>query len=255
MNALQKVFDYQGARVRTIVNDGQPWFIAKDVCLVLEIGNVAQALIRVDEDEKDTIILNDGTPGNPMTLIVNEPGLYSLILASRKPEAKSFKRWITHEVIPSIRKHGAYMTPDTLESMITSPEFGIKLLTALKEEQDKRKALEITVDKQKPLVAFAETCMASKDSIKVGELAKIASKNGIIIGQNRLWNQLRKWEHIIPGTTEPYQRYIDNGYYEVVQMGKELASGARIFKVMRVTPKGQVYIMNRLRNERMANAG
>lgn len=251
MNDLQKVFSYQGAQVRTAIKDDEPWFVAKDVCDVLSLTNPSESIKALDNDEKSTLRISEG---GPEANIINEAGLYSLIIRSNKPEAKAFKRWITHEVIPSIRKHGAYMTPDTLESMITSPEFGIKLLTALKEEQDKRKALEVQMEGQKPLVAFAEVCMSSKDSIKVGELAKIASKNGIVIGQNRLWNQLRKWGHIIPGTTEPYQRYIDNGYYEVVQMGKEMASGARIFKVMRVTVKGQAYIMNRLRNERMADA-
>lgn len=252
MNALQKVFNYQGAQVRTVVKDGEPWFVVKDVCDVLGLTNPSESIKALDNDEKSTLRISEG---GPEANIINEAGLYSLIIRSNKPEAKTFKRWITHEVIPSIRKHGAYITPQTLESMISSPEFGIKLLTALKEEQDKRRALEGQIEVQKPLVAFAETCMSSKDSIKVGELAKIASKNGITIGQNRLWNKLREWGHIIPGTTEPYQRYIDNGYYEVVQMGKEMASGARIFKVMRVAPKGQVYIMNRLRSERIADAG
>ncbi|MEC1824056.1 Bro-N domain-containing protein [Bacillus paralicheniformis] len=107
MNQLQKVFNYQDQQVRTVVKDGEPWFVAKDVCDVLEIGNPSQALSRLDEDEKNTVILNEGI-GNPNKTIVNEPGLYSLILGSRKPEAKQFKRWITHEVIPTIRKTGSY---------------------------------------------------------------------------------------------------------------------------------------------------
>lgn len=107
MNQLQKVFNYQDQQVRTVVKDGEPWFVAKDVCDVLEIGNPSQALSRLDEDEKNTVILNEGI-GNPNKTIVNEPGLYSLILGSRKPEAKQFKRWITHEVIPTIRKTGFY---------------------------------------------------------------------------------------------------------------------------------------------------
>lgn len=107
MDQLQKVFNYQDQQVRTVVKNGEPWFVAKDVCDVLEIGNPSQALSRLDEDEKNTVILNEGI-GNPNKTIVNEPGLYSLILGSRKPEAKQFKRWITHEVIPMIRKTGSY---------------------------------------------------------------------------------------------------------------------------------------------------
>ncbi len=113
MNELQKVFNYQDQQVRTVVKDGEPWFVAKDVCDVLEIGNPSQALSRLDEDEKNTVILNEGI-GNPNKTIVNEPGLYSLILGSRKPEAKQFKRWVTHEVIPTIRKTGGYVANDDL---------------------------------------------------------------------------------------------------------------------------------------------
>ena len=93
--------------------DDIPWFVAVDVCDALDIGNSRQAVTRLDEDEKNTVIINDGTSGNPMKTIINESGLYALILTSRKEEAKQFKRWITHEVIPSIRKHGLYMTNST----------------------------------------------------------------------------------------------------------------------------------------------
>ncbi|WP_331281356.1 BRO-N domain-containing protein [Paenibacillus sp. FSL R5-0345] len=109
MNQLQR-FMYSNQEVRSTIIDGQPWFVAKDVCDVLEISNNRDALNRLDEDEKD-VVSTDTLGGMQNVSVVNEPGLYSLILGSRKPEAKQFKRWITHEVIPSIRKHGAYMTP------------------------------------------------------------------------------------------------------------------------------------------------
>lgn len=108
MSKLQRVFNYQERQVRTITKDRDPWFVAKDVCDILDLGNVGQAISRLDDDEKNNITLNDGTPGNPNMAIVNEPGLYSLILTSRKPEAKAFKRWVTHEVLPAIRKTGSY---------------------------------------------------------------------------------------------------------------------------------------------------
>lgn len=114
MEQLQHVFQYQNQQVRTVIKDGEPWFVAKDVCEVLEIKNPSDALNRLDDDEKTTIALTD-SGGRPYKLsLVNEPGLYSLILGSRKPEAKQFKRWITHEVIPTIRKTGGYVSNDEM---------------------------------------------------------------------------------------------------------------------------------------------
>ncbi|MBS6940738.1 MAG: Bro-N domain-containing protein [Slackia piriformis] len=101
--------------IRAAEIDGEPWFVAKDVCDALEIGNASQALSRLDDDEKNTLILNDGIPGNPNKAVVNEPGLYSLIMSSRKHEAKAFKRWVTHEVLPAIHRDGAYVASDGTE--------------------------------------------------------------------------------------------------------------------------------------------
>ncbi len=232
MKELQRVFSYQNQQVRTILIDGEPWFVAKDVCEVLEHTNSRMALERLDEDEKGVSSIY--TPGGIQQMaIVNEPGLYSLILGSRKPEARAFKRWITHEVIPSIRKTGAYVVPKTL------PE-ALRLAAELAEK----------IEQQKPLVSFAETCAASKDSVLIRELAKIASKNGIIIGEKRLYQRLRTWGLIFPYSTEPYQEYVDRGYFEVTQSNKEVVSGkVKLFKVTRVTPKGQIYILDRLRKE------
>ena len=117
-------------QVRTVLVNGEPWFVAADVCKALEIGNGRMATGRLDDDEKNTVSLTDGNRGNPNATIINEAGLYTLVLGSRKPEAKVFKRWITHDVIPSIRKHGAYMTETTLESCMNNPDFAIELLTA-----------------------------------------------------------------------------------------------------------------------------
>lgn len=141
-NELQKMFNYAGQQVRTMVRDGEPCFIAKYVCDILEVGNNRQVLSRLDDDEKQTIILNDTLSRNPKTQVVNEAGLYTLIIGSRKPEAKAFKRWITHDVIPSICKHSAYITENTLEQAISDPNFMIELLTSLKEEKAKRIEME-----------------------------------------------------------------------------------------------------------------
>jgi prophage antirepressor-like protein len=137
---LQKVFSYKGSQVRTILKDGEPWFVAKDVCDILEVDNPRDAVVRLDPDEKDTVVLTDGTPGNPNRVVVNEPGLYSLVLGSRKPEAKAFKRWITHEVLPTIRQTGTYSTkPMSTEDMIIAQAQSVKELKAevhdLREQQ------------------------------------------------------------------------------------------------------------------------
>lgn len=139
MNDLQIFKSPEFGEIRASVIDGEPWFVAADVCKVLDHSNVTVAVDRLDADEKAKF--NLGLTGGE-TNCVNEYGLYSLVLGSRKPDAKAFKRWITHDVIPSIRKHGAYMTPDTIDKMIASPEFGIKLLTALQEERQKVNALQ-----------------------------------------------------------------------------------------------------------------
>ena len=141
MNDIMTFNNPEFGEIRTTQINGEPWFVAVDVCRALDLSDTSKTLERLDDDEKGTSSIR--TPGGKQKVsIINEPGLYSLVMGSRKPEAKAFKRWTTHEVIPSIRRHGAYMTPETLEAAILNPETMIKLCTALKEEQDKRKALE-----------------------------------------------------------------------------------------------------------------
>ena len=150
-----KIFNFKDLQVRTVLVENDPWFVAKDVCDVLDLSNSRMAMERLDEDEKGVSPID--TRGGRQTMqTVNEYGLYSLILGSRKPEAKEFKRWITHEVIPSIRKHGAYMTPSTLDEFIANPNFGIKLLTSLQEEREARKALELQSAQQQKVISELE---------------------------------------------------------------------------------------------------
>lgn len=127
--------------IRILIDNDEIWFIAVDICKCLEIGNSSQAISKLDTDEKKSLYVKNSGAGNPNKVFVNEAGLYNLILSSRKPEAKEFKRWITHEVIPSIRKHGAYMTPETIEKVLYNPEFIINLASQLKAEQEKNEAL------------------------------------------------------------------------------------------------------------------
>ena len=246
MNGLE-IFNYQANNVRVVHKDGQPWFVAKDVCEILELGNTSQALARLDDDERNTIILNEGI-GNPGKAIVSEPGLYSLILASRKPEAKQFKRWVTHEVLPSIRKHGIYATEKTLEAMLADPDTMIKTLQALQDERNKRKALEQQVESDKPRVLFSQAVEASQTSILVGELAKLIKQNGVDIGQNRLFDWLRDNGYLIKSGTSrnmPTQYSMDRGWFEIKERTINNPDGSvRITKTPKITGKGQTYFIN-----------
>jgi anti-repressor protein len=253
MNEIQKIFNYQGTQLRTVVLNNEPWFVAKDVCNILKHSNSRVAISRLDDDEKG--VSKVYTPGGYQNMsVVNEYGLYNLVLTSNLPEAKQFKRWITHEVIPSIRKHGAYMTPEKIEEVLLNPDTLIKLATNLKEEQQKRIAAEKQIEQQKPLVNFAETCMASDKSLLVREVAKMISKQGILMGERRLFQKLRDWKLIFPNKNEPYQEYIDRGYFEISQGVKETSKGSFTWLTMRVTPKGQMYIINRLKKEQQKEA-
>lgn len=150
MNDIMIFNNPEFGQIRTVEVGGEPWLVGKDVAVALGYSNTRDALERhVDAEDKNTVVNPDGNRGNPNMTIINESGLYSLVLSSKLPGAKKFKRWVTSEVLPSIRKHGTYMTSDTIDKMINSPEFGIKLLTALKDEQDKRKSLEAELDRSK----------------------------------------------------------------------------------------------------------
>lgn len=249
MNQLEKVFSYGKSQIRTFVKENEPWFVAKDVCEVLEINNSRMALSRLDADEKGVRSI-DTHGGTQVLSVVNEPGLYSLILTSRKQEAKQFKRWITHEVIPSIRKHGAYMTENTIEKALTSPDFLIQLATNLKAEQEARIKAEQKVVEQKPKVLFANAVETSESSILIGELAKILKQNGIDIGQKRLFEWLRENGYLIKKTGEefnnPTQKSMELGLFEIKKRAINNPDGSvRVTRTPKVTGKGQVYFVNK----------
>ena len=143
MNDMQ-IFNYNETQVRTVMKDNEPWFVLKDVCEVLGIADHKVTARRLDADEVCQTPLTDSMGRQQETTIINEPGLYNVILRSDKPQAKPFRKWVTAEVLPSIRKHGAYMTPETLEQAVLNPDYLLKVVTALKNETDKRKALEVT---------------------------------------------------------------------------------------------------------------
>lgn len=249
MNQLQVFNNTEFGQVRTMVINGSPWFVAKDVCECLGITKHRDAVGRLDGDERGSVEV-DTLGGTQQMAAVNEYGLYSLVLSSRKPSAKAFKRWITHEVIPAIRKHGAYMTGETLEQALTSPDFLIRLATELKTEQEARRLAEQKIEADKPKVLFADSVAASHGSILVGELAKLLNQNGIDIGQNRLFNWLRENGYLIcrKGTdyNMPTQRSMEMQLFNIKETAITHSDGhVSISKTVKVTGKGQVYFVNK----------
>lgn len=249
MNQLQVFNNTEFGQVRTMMISGSPWFVAKDVCECLGITKHRDAVSRLDGDERGSVEV-DTLGGTQQMAAVNEYGLYNLVLSSRKPSAKAFKRWITHEVIPAIRKHGAYMTGETLEQALTSPDFLIRLATELKTEQEARRLAEAQIEANKPKVLFADSVAASHGSILVGELAKLLNQNGIDIGQNRLFNWLRENGYLIcrKGTdyNMPTQRSMEMQLFSIKETAITHSDGhVSISKTVKVTGKGQLYFVNK----------
>lgn len=249
MTDLQIFKNPEFGEIRTIEKNGEPWFVGKDVAAALGYEKPTDA-VRKHVDVEDRGISKMETPsGAQETTIINESGLYSLVLSSKLPTAKKFKRWITSEVIPSIRKHGAYMTPDKLEEVLLKPDTLIQLAQNLKAEQEKRMALEIKMEEQKPKVLFAESVEAAKTSILIGELAKLLKQNGINIGQNRLFEWLRNNGYLIRRQGSDYnmptQRAMEMGLFEIKETTITHSDGhIHVSKTPKVTGKGQVYFVN-----------
>ena len=221
--------------------DGEPWFVAKDVCDALGLGNVGQALARLDEDEKSSITLNDGTPGNPNKSIVSESGLYALVLASRKPEAHAFKRWVTHEVLPSIRRDGGYMV-----ARDETPEQTMARAVLIAQKTIERQKKQI--DEMRPKALFAEAVAASDGTCLVGELAKLMTQAGYPIGQNRLFAKLRDDGFLGKGGSNknvPLQRYVEMGIFKIKETAITHPDGhVTINRTPKVTGKGQRYFID-----------
>ena len=254
MTDLQIFNSPEFGAIRTIEKDGEPWFVGKDVAAALGYKDTVNALkSHVDAEDKGGWQITTQF-GDKETTIINESGLYSLVLSSKLPTAKKFKHWVTNEVIPSIRKHGAYMTPETLEKVLLSPDTLMQLAQNLKDEQEKRKALEAQIESQKPAVLFTGAVETSKTSILIGELAKMRKQNGVNIGQNRLFAWMREKGYLIKrkGTdyNMPTQRSMEMGLFEIKETAINNPDGSiRISKTPKVTGKGQVYFINLFLNK------
>lgn len=234
--------------------DGEPWFVAADVCKALEIVNPSDALSRLDPDEKMTLDSTDSHSGKrggaQRYNVINEPGLYTLVLGSRKQEAKAFKRWVTHYVIPAIRKHGMYATDDLMNQILDDPDRFIQTMTALSEERKARRVLEKKIALDAPKVHFADCVATSRQSILVGDLAKLLRQNGVQIGQNRLFQQLRSDGFLCSAHGErwnmPTQRAMELGLFEIRERILQKPDGStHLIRTTKVTGKGQIYFINR----------
>ena len=255
MNDIRVFKNPEFGSIRVVELDGDPWFVGKDVANNLGYQNSSKAIIdHVDKGDK----LNNkslSSLGQRGGWLINESGLYSLILSSKLPEAKKFKRWVTSEVLPSIRKHGAYMTGETLEQALTSPDFLIKLATKLKDEQEKNKVLTADNERMKPKEIFTDAVTASDTSILVGDLAKLLRQNGIDIDRKRLFEWLRAHGYLIKygnSRNVPTQYAMDLGLMKleekIVRNDNEKYIIGKL--TTKVTSKGHVYFINKFLNEK-----
>ena len=245
-NEIQK-FDFNGAALRTLTDEaGEPWFVAKDVCDILGHSNVSMALDRLDDDERSKF--NLGRQGE--TNIVNEAGLYVLVLGSRKPEAHEFKRWVTHEVLPQIRKTGGYIPTTDADDDMTILAKAVMIGQRTMEEQKRRiAAQESHINELEPKARFADAVAASDGTCLIGELAKMLRQNGLDIGQNRLFEILRQDGYL--GKTGsnrnvPTQKAMDLGLFRIKETAITHSDGhVTINRTAKVTGKGQTYFISR----------
>lgn len=252
MNELQIFKNADFGEIRTTVIDNEPWFVGKDVATALGYSNARDALSKRVDDEDKGVAKCDTLGGTQDMTVINESGVYALVFSSKMPRAKEFKRWVTAEVLPSIRKHGAYMTPETLEAAILNPDTMIRLCTALKDEQDKRRALESQVQRDAPKVLFANAVETSQTSILIGDLAKIIKQNGVDIGQKRLFQWMRDNGYLIKSGSSlnmPTQRAMEMGLFEVKERTVSNPDGSvHIRRTTKVTGKGQQFFINKFLN-------
>lgn len=250
-NEIQK-FDFKGASLRTLTDEaGEPWFVAKDVCDILELTNPAVALQSLDDDEK-TNLSNSYVWSEPgrRPLIISEPGLYRLVMRSRKPEAKEFQRWVTHEVLPQIRKTGGYIPTTDADDDMTILAKAVMIGKRTMEQQQRKIAEQQTrIDELQPKARFADAVAASDGTCLVGELAKMLRQNGMDIGQNRLFRLLQADGYLGKSGSNrnvPTQRAMDLGLFRIKETTVTHADGhTTVSRTPKVTGKGQRYFIDR----------
>ena len=248
MNDLQIFESKDFGKVRTVTLNGAPCFVAADICRALDIANSRDAVKRLDDDERG-VVSTDTLGGVQEMTVVNESGLYSLVLGSRKPEAKQFKRWITHEVIPTIRKTGGYVNNDDLFVNTYLPNADDTTKALFRSTLETIRTQNAKLEEYKPKAIFADAVSASKSSILVRELAKILQQNGVAIGQNRLFAWLRNNGYLCcygERYNMPTQRSMEMSLFEIKETTINNPDGSiRVSRTVKVTGKGQQYFINK----------
>ena len=254
MNELKVFQNSEFGTLRGVEIDGESWLVGKDVAERLGYKDTSDALKKhVDEEDR---MMVDGETQSQFGIeleqrggwLINEAGLYSLVLGSKLPNAKKFKRWVTSEVLPAISKHGGYLTAEKIEEALLNPDVLIRLATELKDEREARRALESKVAKDAPKVMFAQAVEQAENSILVGDLAKLIKQNGTDIGQKRLFERLRAEGYL--GTrgenyNMPTQRAMEMQLFRISERTINNPDGSvRLTRTVKVTGKGQVYFIN-----------
>lgn len=249
MNEIQ-TFDFDGSGIRALTIDEEPYFVGKDVAQVLGYSNPRDAIAKHVDAEDKGVAKCDTLGGQQNQTVINESGLYSLILGSKLPEAKRFKRWVTSEVLPSLRRNGMY----AMDELLDNPDLAINALQKLKEEREARRQLELQNEQMKPKVLFAEAVETSSTSILIGDMAKLLRQNGVEVGQRRLFDWLRTNGWLMKtgeSRNMPTQKAMEKGYFEIRERTISNPDGSvRITKTTKVTGKGQVWLTNEFMGER-----
>ena len=253
-NEIQR-FDFRGASLRTLTDEaGEPWFVAKDVCDILGMSNPSMAVTALDKDEVAQIdpkdYLGSENRSNQAVNIVSEPGLYKLIMRSRKPEAHEFQRWVTHEVLPQIRRTGGYIPTTDADDDMTILAKAVMIGQRTMEQQKRKIAAQQTrIVELEPKARFADAVAASDGTCLVGELAKMLRQNGMDIGQNRLFRLLQADGYLGKSGSNrnvPTQRAMDLGLFRIKETTVTHADGrTTVSRTPKVTGKGQRYFIDR----------
>ncbi len=253
MDQMIKTFESEEfGKVRTVVKDGEPWLVGKDVADILEYRNGSRDINRhVDEDDRCKIMIFDGNQ-NKETIIINESGFYSLVLSSKMPKAKEFRRWVTSHVLPTIRRTGGYVANEDMFienylPFLDEPYQGLFRLQMMAINQ-----LNERIRHDQPLVEFANQVSNTENLIDMNAMAKLAIEENIPIGRNRLFRWLRENE-ILMSDNLPYQKYIDRGYFAVKESVFETGSMTKTYQQTFVTGKGQQFIIGLLKKEFCGN--
>lgn len=251
MNNMIKIFENEKfGKVRTVIKDGEPWLVGKDVAEILGYSNTRDALSRhVDTEDKTTVVISDsGSNYKSKTTIINESGFYSLVLSSKMPRAKEFKRWVTANILPTLRRTGGYVANEDMFIENYLPFLDEPYRNLFRLQMMAIGKLNERIRHDEPLVEFANQVSNTDNLIDMNAMAKLAVEEDIPIGRNRLFRWLRENEILMSGNL-PYQKYIDRGYFAVKESVFEMDSMCRTYQQTFVTGKGQQYIIGRLKKE------